>query len=159
MVIYVKEWNGKKKTVGLAGRRRGSPTVATLPDLSQMESITYVNEIDVRKIASGQPVVLTLDSDPEQEARRARSRSVANVGEQRPNTDAKVFEVKVLLIEQADTTLRPGMTTGNAVETLRKSRTCSTSRSRRSTARSGVPFVYRQDGARRAQAGSRDRRR
>jgi len=42
--------------------------------------------------------------------------SVANVGEQRPNTDAKVFEVKVTVAE-ADTTLRPGMTTSNAIET------------------------------------------
>ena len=41
---------------------------------------------------------------------------VANVGEQRPNADAKVFEVKIQ-VEQADTTLRPGMTTGNAILT------------------------------------------
>src|SRR5207247_1461494 len=44
--------------------------------------------------------------------------SVANVGEQRPNADAKVFEVKVQ-VEQSDSTLRPGMTTGNAIETLK----------------------------------------
>src|SRR5205814_8156817 len=37
---------------------------------------------------------------------------------QRPSDDAKVFEVKVTLA-QADTTLRPGMTTGNAIETLK----------------------------------------
>ena len=41
---------------------------------------------------------------------------MANVGEQRPNADSKVFEVKILLA-QADTTLRPGMTTSNAIET------------------------------------------
>jgi hypothetical protein len=39
------------------------------------------------------------------------------VGEQRPNTDAKVFEVHITVL-QSDTTLRPGMTTGNAIETL-----------------------------------------
>jgi hypothetical protein len=43
--------------------------------------------------------------------------AVANVGEQRPNTDAKVFEVKIA-VEKPDTTLRPGMTTGNAIETM-----------------------------------------
>ena len=43
---------------------------------------------------------------------------MANVGEQRPNSDAKVFEVHVTVL-QTDTTLRPGMTTGNAIETLR----------------------------------------
>ena len=115
MVIYVKEWNGRKKT---AGTQIGpwEPTVATLPDLSQMESITYVNEIDVRKIAVGQPVTITLDSDPTKRL-TGKVTQVANVGEQRPNTDAKVFEVKVV-VDQPDSTLRPGMTTGNGIETF-----------------------------------------
>lgn len=115
MVIYVKEWNGRKKTAG-SQINPWDPTVATLPDLSQMESITYVNEIDVRKIATGQKVNISLDADPSKKLPGTVT-SVANVGEQRPNADAKVFEVKVLL-EKADTTLRPGMTTSNAVETL-----------------------------------------
>ena len=93
------------------------PGVATLPDLTRMESVTYVNEIDVRKLAVGQPVVLTLDSDPNKRLTGTVA-SVANVGEQQPNTDAKVFEVKVT-VQESDTTLRPGMTTGNAIETLK----------------------------------------
>ena len=114
MVIYVKEWNGKKRT---AGSQVGAwdPTVATLPDLSGMESVTYVNEIDVRKVEKGQPVMITLDADPSKSF-PGKVTAVANVGEQRPNADAKVFEVKVTL-EKPDTTLRPGMTTGNAIET------------------------------------------
>ncbi|MEO7965717.1 MAG: efflux RND transporter periplasmic adaptor subunit, partial [Gemmatimonadaceae bacterium] len=114
MVIYVKEWNGKKKGAG-SQVNAWEPTVATLPDLSQMESITYVNEIDVRKIAAGQVVSVSLDADPTKKM-SGKVVSVANVGEQRPNADAKVFEVKVT-IERPDTTLRPGMTTGNGVET------------------------------------------
>jgi multidrug efflux pump subunit AcrA (membrane-fusion protein) len=47
MVIYVKEWNGKKKGIG-SQVSAWDPTVATLPDLGQMESLSYVNEIDVR---------------------------------------------------------------------------------------------------------------
>ena len=47
MVIYDKEWNGRKKVVG-SQVSAWDPTVATLPDLTQMESVTYVNEIDVR---------------------------------------------------------------------------------------------------------------
>ncbi|HJU75179.1 MAG TPA: efflux RND transporter periplasmic adaptor subunit [Gemmatimonadaceae bacterium] len=114
MVIYIKEWNGKKRT---AGSQIGAwdPTVATLPDLSGMESVTYVNEIDVRKVEKGQPVTITLDADPSKTL-TGKVTAVANVGEQRPNADAKVFEVKVLL-DRPDTTLRPGMTTGNAIET------------------------------------------
>lgn len=116
MVIYEKEWNGKKRVVG-SQIGAWEPTVATLPDLSEMESLTYVNEIDIRKVAVGQPVALTLDSDPTKKF-SGKVTAVANVGEQRPNTDSKVFEVKVLLT-QTDTTLRPGMTTSNAIETSR----------------------------------------
>ena len=114
MVIYVKEWNGKKKTAG-AQISPWDPTVATLPDLGEMESVTYVNEIDVRKVAVGQPVRITLDSDPDKQL-TGKVVSVANVGEQRPNADAKVFEVKIT-VQEADTTLRPGMTTANAIMT------------------------------------------
>ena len=71
MVIYVKEWNGKKKTAG-SQVNAWDPTVATLPDLTQMESITYVNEIDVRKISVGQTVQHHARRRPVEEARRAR---------------------------------------------------------------------------------------
>lgn len=113
MVIYAKEWNGRKKQVG-SQVTPWEPTVATLPDLSEMESVTYVNEIDVRKIAVGQLVRLSLDADPNKQL-KGKVTGVANVGEQRPNADAKVFEV-VVAVEGRDTTLLPGMTTSNAVE-------------------------------------------
>ncbi len=115
MVIYIKEWNGRKKTAG-SQVNPWDPSVATLPDLTQMESLTYVNEIDVRKLTVGNPVSITLDADPTKRL-TGKVVSVANVGEQRPNADAKVFEVKVL-VDQADTTLRPGMTTATAIETF-----------------------------------------
>lgn len=114
MVIYAKEWGGRKKAVG-SSVSPWEPTVATLPDLTRMESLTYVNEIDVRKLGVGQPVTITLDADPSKRL-RGKVTAVANVGEQRPNSDAKVFEVKVD-VQQPDTTLRPGMTTSNAIET------------------------------------------
>jgi len=142
MVIYVKEWNGRKRTTG-SQVNAWEPGVATLPDLTQMESVTYVNEIDVRKLAVGQPVVLTLDADPSKRL-TGRVTSVANVGEQRPNADAKVFEVKVV-VEEADTTLRPGMTTGNAIETL-KIATALFVPLEAVSSEGGVPFVYRQVG-------------
>ena len=142
MVIYVKEWNGKKKA---AGSQIGAwdPTVATLPDLSQMESITYVNEIDVRKIAAGQPVTVSLDADPSKKM-TGRVVSVANVGEQRPNADAKVFEVKVT-IERPDTTLRPGMTTGNGVETYAIKNALFIPLESVIN-EGGIPFVYKRNG-------------
>jgi len=115
MVIYIKDWQGKKRAVG-SQVSPCDPAVATLPDLTIMESLTYVNEIDVRKLAVGQPVALTLDADPGKKL-KGKVVAVAGVGEQRPNSDAKVFEVKIS-VEKPDTTLRPGMTTGNAIETF-----------------------------------------
>ena len=115
MLIYVKEWNGKKKGTG-SQVTPWDPVVATLPDLTHMESVTYVNEIDVRKVAVGQTARISLDADPSKQL-TGKVIAVANVGEQRPNNDAKVFEVKVA-VQQADTTLRPGMTTSNAIEAL-----------------------------------------
>ena len=143
MVTYVKEWNGKKKTSG-SQVNAWEPTVATLPDLSQMESITYVNEIDVRKVVVGQPAVLTLDSDPTKQL-KGKVTSVANMGEQRPNQDSKVFEVRIL-IEQSDTTLRPGMTTGNAIETYSQKDALFIPLEAVSSD-GGVPFVYKQSGS------------
>jgi RND family efflux transporter MFP subunit len=143
MVIYVKEWNGKKKGIG-SQVSAWDPTVATLPDLGQMESLSYVNEIDVRKIAAGQKVTISLDSDPTKKLPGSVV-AVANVGEQRPNADAKVFEVKILLA-QADTTLRPGMTTSNAIET-------NTVKSalyvplEAVAVEGSTPFVYKKDGS------------
>ena len=114
MVIYVREWNGKKKGVG-SQWSPWDPTVATLPDLTQMESDTFVNEVDVRKISVGQKVQISLDADASKKL-EGKVTHVANVGEQKPNQDSKVFEVKIE-IAKADTTLRPGMTTANAIET------------------------------------------
>ena len=143
MLIYEKEWNGKKRAVG-SQVGAWDPTVATLPDLTLMESQTYVNEIDVRRIRVGQRVTVSLDADP---AKRLSGRvtEVANVGEQRANSDAKVFEVKIL-ISQTDTTLRPGMTTSNAIETAGLANALFVPIGAVSSD-SGVAVVYKRDGS------------
>ena len=112
MVIYAKDWDGTKKVVGTT-INTWQPTVATLPDLSIMESVTYVNEVDIKKIKSGQEVTLGLEAQPDKKL-NGKVTYVANIGEQRPNSDSKVFEVKVL-IEESDSTLRPSMTTTNII--------------------------------------------
>lgn len=112
MVIYAREWDGKKRVVG-STVSPWQPTVATLPDLSQMESVTYVNEVDIQKVRSGQSVRVSLDADPDRKL-TGKVTQVANIGEQRPNSDSKVFEVKILISEE-DSTLRPAMTTSNEI--------------------------------------------
>ena len=112
MVIYEKGWDGKAIKAG-SQINMWEPTVATLPDLTKMMSKTYVNEVDVRKVKVGQDVEIGLDAYPDKKLVGKVIR-VANVGEQRPNSDAKVFEVAVE-IAGTDPTLRPSMTTSNRI--------------------------------------------
>jgi RND family efflux transporter MFP subunit len=112
MVVYAREWNGRKKVVG-STINAWDPTVATLPDLREMESITYISEVDIQKIAAGQKVKLKLDADPNKTLTGSIT-TVANIGEQRPNSDSKVFEVRIK-VNESDTTLRPAMTTANEI--------------------------------------------
>ncbi|CAN5348591.1 efflux RND transporter periplasmic adaptor subunit [soil metagenome] len=114
MVIYTKGWDGKPVKAG-SQIQMWEPTVATLPDLTKMQSKTYVNEVDVRKVKKGQLVDVGLDAYPDKKL-TGFVISVANVGEQRPNSDAKVFEVKVE-INGTDAALRPSMTTSNKIIT------------------------------------------
>ena len=114
MVIYKKDWNGEKRTAG-SEINTWDLAVATLPDLSTMISMTYVNEIDISKLNKGQMVNIGVDAFPEKKF-TGEVVEVANIGQQLPNTDAKVFEVRIELNER-DTILRPSMTTSNMVIT------------------------------------------
>lgn len=114
MVIYYREWSGQKRSVG-SSISPWDLTVATLPDLSVMISKTYVNEIDVSKLKTGQPVRVGVDAFPEKSYTGVVT-DVANIGEQLPNTDAKVFEV-IIRVNEYDPILRPSMTTSNHIVT------------------------------------------
>jgi multidrug efflux pump subunit AcrA (membrane-fusion protein) len=111
MVIYYQGRGGKVKE----GSQISSwdPVVATLPDLSTMQSITYINEVDIRKVKVGQKVQIGLDAFPDKKL-TGQVIQVANVGQQRPNSDAKVFEVLVR-VSESDALLRPAMTTSNTI--------------------------------------------
>lgn len=112
MVIYKRDWDGSKlKEGGQIGA--WDPVVAELPDLSQMMSKTYVNEIDISKIILGQPVVIGVDAFPELQF-KGEVISVANIGEQLPGGDAKVFEV-LIKMHGTDSILKPAMTTNNSI--------------------------------------------
>ena len=114
MVIYKRDWRGQKRTVG-SEINPWDLTVATLPDMSTMVSRTYVNEIDISKIKVGQEVRAGVDAFPEKKYTGIVT-EVANIGEQLPNTDAKVFEV-VIKLNESDPILRPSMTTSNEIIT------------------------------------------
>lgn len=112
MVIYKRNRDGTKITEG-SSISAWDPVVAELPDFSVMNSVTYVNEVDIQNVQKGQQVDVGLDAMPEKQLTGVVT-SVANIGEQRPNSDSKVFQV-IIEINEADTTLRPAMTTSNTI--------------------------------------------
>jgi len=114
MVIYSRNWNGRQQE-GSTVDTWGDCTVAELPDLSKMISRTYVNEIDISKVKAGQEVRIGIDAFPEKKF-TGKVKDIANVGEQLPNTNAKVFEVNIL-INEFDSILRPSMTSKNTIIT------------------------------------------
>lgn len=115
MVIYEKSWDGSRIATG-SQIGAWNPVVATLPDLTEMISTTYVNEVDIRKVKVGQKVKVGLDAYPDKKLTGTVMR-VANVGQQNPNSDSKVFEVTVKINER-DPALRPAMTTSNNIIVL-----------------------------------------
>ncbi|MBE0639296.1 MAG: HlyD family efflux transporter periplasmic adaptor subunit [Bacteroidales bacterium] len=114
MIIYRRDWRGRKTETGSTVNSWDN-VVALLPDLSRMISKTYVNEIDISKVKTGQQVKVNIDAFPEREYSGIVS-EVANIGEQRPGSDAKVFEV-IIAVNESDTIMRPAMTTKNMIIT------------------------------------------
>ena len=114
MVIYKRDRGGAKRKIG-SSISPWDNVVATLPDMSVMISKTYVNEIDVSKVLPGQKVEIVVDAFPDKKYTGV-VKTVANIGEQLPNTDAKVFEVTVQ-VNESDPILKPAMTTGNKIIT------------------------------------------
>jgi len=89
--------------------------VATLPNLSAMNSRTYVNEIDISRVRTGQKTEIQVDAFPERKF-TGEVFEVANMGEQMRNSNAKVFEV-IIHVNGFDSILRPSMTTKNSIIT------------------------------------------
>jgi multidrug resistance efflux pump len=113
MVIYARSWEGKVKAGSQI--RAWDPVVAELPDLSEMVSKTYVNEVDISRVRKGQEVAIRVDAFPDNEY-TGLVVQVANIGEQLRNYDSKVFEV-IIQVNENDSILRPAMTTSNEILT------------------------------------------
>lgn len=117
MITYIKNWDGSKKKVG-SSISPWDASIASLPDLTKMESKTYANEVDIRKIKKGLPVKVGFDAFPDIEMNGIVT-SVANVGENKRGSDIKVFQVLIKL-DGSNDNIRPGMTTSNKILTFEK---------------------------------------
>ncbi len=143
MVIYYRDRMGTKRKTG-SSINPFDNVIATLPDMSSMISKTYVNEIDVSKVKPGQQVEITVDAFPDK-SYTGVVLSVANIGEQLPNTDAKVFEV-IIKLNGSDPILRPAMTTGNKIITKTLNDVIYIPLESVYTGIDSVPFVYTKSG-------------
>jgi hypothetical protein len=114
MVIYQRDWEGKKRGIG-STVSAWENVVATLPNLREMITKTYVNEIDISKVKVGQKVNIGIDAFPDKKF-TGEVIEVANIGEQIRNSNEKVFEVKIA-VNEYDSIVRPAMTTKNTIIT------------------------------------------
>ena len=114
MLTYHKEWNGTKKKVG-SSIYQWDATIATLPNLTKMESKTYANEVDIRRVKKGLKVIIGFDAFPDVKLPGVVT-DVANVGTKKKGSDIKLFQVMIEL-EETNENIRPGMTTSNTIIT------------------------------------------
>lgn len=117
MITYAKNWDGSKKKVG-SNINAWNTTIANLPDLTKMESKTFANEVDIRKIKKDLPVKIGFDAFPDIELDGVIT-EVANVGEKKRGSDIKIFQIFVKINEINDN-IKPGMTTSNRILTSSK---------------------------------------
>jgi HlyD family secretion protein len=89
------------------------PVIATIPDMTNLVSRTFINEIDISKVKRGQRVKIGIDAFPDKKL-SGEVTNIANIGQAMPNSDAKVFEVKIKVFGE-DKDLKPAMTTSNTI--------------------------------------------
>jgi len=142
IVLYKQEWNGTKRKAG-SQVNPFDRVVATLPDLDSILSKTYVNEIEVSKVAVDQDVVITVDALPGKSF-KGKVISVANVGEVLPNSDAKMFEVMIRIFN-SEKVLRPAMTSWNRIITKTFDNAIFIPTECVYTGADSIPFVYKKN--------------
>ena len=113
LVVYETNWQtGRKISIGDAPWP--GMTLISLPDLSKMQSMTYVNEVDVSRVTKNLQVRVKLDAFQDSTFEGVIS-NVASLGKTKDqNSNIKVFEIEVDISKQSEI-LKPGMTTSNQI--------------------------------------------
>lgn len=112
MVIYARVRGNRKIRIGdEVGPWR--PIIATLPDLSVLISETYIAEIDIAKVKTGDSARVTVDALPGL-TYHGRVTTIANIGQELQGADTRVFAVTIEL-NHHDQKLLPGMTSNNQI--------------------------------------------
>jgi len=112
LVVYARGRDNEKVKVG-SQVSHWSPLIATLPDLSTLQSVAYIKEIDISKIKTGLPVRVSIDAFPDVEFEGVVTR-VANVGQEVEGEFYSAFKVEIK-VNTNGKLLLPGMTSSNAI--------------------------------------------
>jgi HlyD family secretion protein len=115
MVVFERDVDGSRKKVGSKINIFSNQSIASIPDLKNLISRAYVNEMDVNKIQPGQKVSVVADAFMNK-TYVGTVMSVANIGQPLPGHDANVFEV-VISVDNTDMKLKPSMRTNNFILT------------------------------------------
>ena len=115
LVVYGKVWKGERpEKIRVGDEIWGGVNVISLPDLSHMQVKTYVNEVEVDKLDTGQVATIKLDALPKPTF-HGKIKSIASLGrEKEGEKNVKVFDV-IIQIEEEDVRLKPGMTATSRV--------------------------------------------
>jgi len=115
MLIYGRTFGrggSRKLTIGSYVSMQ-NPVIATLPDLSILDSETYIEEIYISKIKVGDSARVYVDALKNQEKIGAIS-NISNVGQEMTGFDSKVFKVNIRIASDNDK-VKPAMTTNNEI--------------------------------------------
>jgi len=141
MLIYGRTFGrggSRKLTIG-SWVSMQNPVIATLPDLSILDSETYVEEIYISKIKVGDSARVYIDALKNLENIGAIS-SISNVGQEMTGFDSKVFKVNIRIASDNDK-VKPSMTTNNEIIIAREQNVLVIPRSTLFSAE-GKQFVY-----------------
>ncbi|MDP3830591.1 MAG: efflux RND transporter periplasmic adaptor subunit, partial [Ignavibacteriaceae bacterium] len=113
LAVYETNWSTGRK-IAIGDTPWPGMTLISLPDLSSMQSVTFVNEVDVSRVRKDQKVVVKLDAFQDSSF-QGKISSVASLGKSKDNNSSiKVFEILVDILSQSEI-LKPGMTTSNKI--------------------------------------------
>lgn len=116
-VIYTQSRRGEKKKVGDPCWK--AERVVELPDLTAMEAMGEVDEVDMGRVAEDQPVRLRLDAHPDVEYRAKLAYRWRTVQQRGPDDPVRIVRVKIVLDATDRERMRPGMRFKGEVETER----------------------------------------
>jgi hypothetical protein len=109
-----------------------------------MLSKIYISEIEVKKVRVGQSVQITLDAFHDKPI-TGHVATIANIGEQLPNSDSKMFEV-MIKIDNSNSRLLPSMTTSNRIMIKSYDNVIYVPVECVQTGEDSIPFVYTKEG-------------